>query len=139
MSDCMNLREMFGDRLRITFDQAYEPRKVPKDKLDPWMMQIPCKFGTIYPYGSDILAIEVDHHFHVAPVLNALKGVTLYQDGDGEKTFLFPLELFDKVTAIVQPRQRRHGNPENGARLSAYWFKKKEPKTPPEAGGDPKP
>ena len=136
MSECINLRDLFGETYRISYDSAYNPRKVPKKKLDPRMMQIPCKYGKIYCLGQNRLAVEVDHHPKVVRTLTALEGITWHQDGDKEKTFLFPLELFDKVAGIVQPRRRRHGNPENGARLSPYWFKKKEPKTPPEAGGD---
>ena len=132
MSECINLKALFGEKYPITFDQAYNPSNVPRDKRDPCMMEIPCQYGTIYCHGQNRLAVEVDHH-PKSNALNALEGVTLYHDGDKEKTFLFPLELFDKVAEIVHPRRRRHGRPEHGARQAAYWFKRKEPKNPPAA------
>jgi hypothetical protein len=61
----------------------------------------------IYPAGGDRLAVEVDYHPHVARRLAAIPGVELWQDGDREKTFVFPVELFDVVAAVVQPRKRR--------------------------------
>src|SRR5262245_3705111 len=99
------------------------------------MMQVPCAYGTVCPHGGDRLAVEVDHHPIASRLLAALDGVVLTQNGNTEKTFRFAVDLFDKVAEIVHPRHRRRGNPENGARLSPYWFKKKETKPPPEAGG----
>src|SRR5262249_28340835 len=139
MSECINLQALYGKTYRITYDRSYSPRNVLKVERDAWMMEIPCKYGTVYCHGQDRLAVEVDNHPNMSNALNALEGVSLYQDGEKEKTFLFPLELFDKVAEIVHPRRRRHGKPENGARLSPYWFKKKEAKPPPEAGGLPNP
>jgi hypothetical protein len=113
MPDCVNLRALFGADYRITFDDCYDSYHVPKASLDPWLMQIACKGGiTIYPHGGDLLAVEVDYHSTLAKRLAALPGVTLHQDGNREKTFLFPLALFDQVAAIVQPRRKRKLSPE---------------------------
>ena len=105
----INLRESFGGEYRITFDEAYEPAHVPIEKRDPWMMQIPCagRGITIYPYGSTVLAIEVDRRPSIAAKLTALNGLRLHQDGDVERTYLFDLSLFDQVAEIVKPRKRR--------------------------------
>jgi hypothetical protein len=122
---CINLMTRFGGRYKITYDLAYSSRHVPKDKLDPAMMQIPCKFGTIYWHGRNTLAVEVDYHPGIAHAVAALQGVTLHQDGDHEKTFLFPVELFNQIAEIVHPRRRRRGNPAAAARLTRYKFKKR--------------
>jgi len=58
--DCINLQEQLGHRYRITFDPAYNPKHVPRDKLDPWTMQILCQRGVIYPHGGDLLVAEVE-------------------------------------------------------------------------------
>jgi hypothetical protein len=52
--------------------------------------------------------------------LAAIPGVTLWQDGDREKCFLFPADLFPAVAAVVEPRRRRkcHLTPEQMARLT---------------------
>jgi hypothetical protein len=108
VNDCVNLRETFGERFRIAFDPAYDHRGVPRAKLDPWMMTIPCQGGiTIYPHGGELLAVEVDYHPGIAKKLAAVEGVRLHQNGDGEKTFTFPVGLFDGIAGIVKPKRRR--------------------------------
>jgi len=62
---------------------------------------------TIYPHGGDRLAVEVDGRPGLAKKLAAIPGVELGQDGDGEKTFLFDLGLFDAVAGVVRPHRRR--------------------------------
>ena len=119
--DCTNLQQILGDRYRITWDPAYDPSHVPHDKRDPWMMQVPCegKGVTIYPHGGTILAIELNRRFQLANRLKVLPGVTLHQDGNTEKTFLFDVSLFDQVAAIVSPRTKRVVSEEERARLAS--------------------
>jgi hypothetical protein len=107
--NCVNLLDLFGKTYRITFDPAYQHRHVPRAKLDPWAMQIPCqgKGVCIYPQGGEVLAAQVDYRPGVARALAAIPGVALQQDGVREKTFLFPLALFGQVAAVVMPRRRR--------------------------------
>src|SRR6266851_8129387 len=119
-TDCVNLRETFGKRLRIGWDPAYDPRHVEKEKQEPWMMQIPCMGGiTIYPHGGTKLAVECDYHPQITRQLGFIPGVELIQDGDHEKTFVFDVSLIDQVAAIVKPRQRRHLTEDRRARLAA--------------------
>jgi hypothetical protein len=115
--DCVNLCEHFGKRYQITWDPAYEPRHVPRDKHDPWMMQIPCRSGTIYPFGGSLLALELDGHSITAGKVAAIQGVRLHQDGDRERTFVFDASLFGQIAAIVQPKRRRTLSPEHKAKL----------------------
>ena len=90
-------------------------------------MQIPCRECdlVIYLHGEGLLAVQCDRHPFVAKQLVAL-GLCLIQDGDHEKTFVFPIELFEKVAAIVKPRKRRVLSEEQRevlrARLIPYSF-----------------
>jgi hypothetical protein len=106
---CVNLLEHFGDRVQVTFDPAYDAHGRHRDNLDPWMMQLPCAGHgvTIYPHGRELLAVEVNGRPGLARQLVTAPGVKLYQDGDGEQTFLFDAALFDQVAAVVRPRRRR--------------------------------
>jgi len=87
-----NLKELFGERYRITYDDAEEGRN------NAWMMQIPClgKGITIYPHGHGLLAVELNRRPVLAGRLRRL-GLTMHQSGDREKTLLLPLERFPKV------------------------------------------
>lgn len=107
MPQCINLRDRFGHCYRITYDPAYDPKHRPRDKLDPWMMQILCQRGTIYPFDSTRLAIDIDGSNVTANKLQRLDGVEIYRDGEYERTFLFDSEIFDQVAKLVQPRRRR--------------------------------
>lgn len=102
--DCIDLQERFGDRYRIGFDPAYDPRG--RKHLDPWMMLIPCRFGTIYPSGGDKLRVDIDGHVKLAKKVATIAGCRLVQDGDDEKTFEFPANLFNAVAKIVKPRRK---------------------------------
>jgi hypothetical protein len=118
---CIDLRERLGERYRIGFDEA------AVNGNTPWMQTIPCRFGTIYPHGNENLAVEVDGHNRIAKQVAAIPGVVLHQDGDDEKTFVFPVSLFDKVAAIVEPKRVKRLTDEQKAKLvdagQVYQFK----------------
>ena len=96
---CVDLRSRFGRKYRLAFDPAAESRE------DPWMLRLVCQRGTIYAHGGDVLAVDVDGRPQTARRLAALPGVVLHQDGDRGKTFLFPLDQFAEVAAIVKPKR----------------------------------
>ena len=107
MFECPNLMQRFGKRFKITFDPCYDPKHRPKDKLDPWMMHLPCELGVIYPFDETRLCVELMGHGVTAVKLDKLDCCELYQDGDTERSFLFLVEAFEEVAAIVKPRKRR--------------------------------
>jgi hypothetical protein len=115
---CPDLLELAGDRYKITYDPAYDPFNVPRDKLDRWAMIVPCLYGEIFPWGAGKLAVFT--RGKLAPRLLAVPGLTLWTDGDDGRTFTFPVAAFDEVAAIVQPRKRRRGNktPEQMAEIT---------------------
>jgi hypothetical protein len=115
---CVNLAARFGRDYKITHDPAARTRS---QKRDPWMMQLPCRGEgvTIYPFGGDRLAVEVDGRPGLAKKLAGIPGVVLWQDGDGEKTFLFPVGRFTEVAAVVKPHRRRRLSAEQRAELAA--------------------
>lgn len=102
----VNLSELFGKRYRIGWDAAYDPKHRPKDKLDLWAMEIPCRFGTIYAYCESTLAVMIDHHVITANKVAKIPGVEIIQDGEDEMTFRFPIALFDKVAELVKPHRK---------------------------------
>ncbi len=101
---CIDLAARFGRDYRLGHDEA---AATWGERRDPWMRTLLCQRGMIYPFGGDRLAVEVDHHPGVARAVGAIPGVVLWQDGDHEKTFLFHVDLFDAVAALVKPRKRR--------------------------------
>jgi hypothetical protein len=111
ISKCINLQEQFGGQYRLGLDEA------AKDKTDPSMMTIPGRWGIIYPYGGEMLAVEIDCHSKKANQVAAIPGVLVHQDGDDEKTFVFPVTIFAEVAAIVEPKRSKRLTDEQKAKL----------------------
>jgi hypothetical protein len=105
---CIDLRERFSHKYRIGFAEG---------RNDPWMFTIPCRFGAIYPHGGEMLALELDGHSRIARKVASIPGFTLHQDGDDEKTFLFPVSLFEQVAAVVEPKRVRRLTEEQRTQL----------------------
>ncbi len=116
----INLQTMFGNKYRITYDESYDVKGTRRATRDPWMMQIPCRRGvTIFPHSDELLAVELDRHNKMARRIAKLPGTVIHQDGDHEKTILFPVCVFDTIAEIVQPRKRRILSEEQKARLAS--------------------
>jgi hypothetical protein len=109
MSDppCVSLLECYGDKYRVGYDPIYDAKGKHHATRDPWYMVLRCRFGVIYPAGGDVLAAEVLHHPKAAKLLRALRGVTLFTEGDDGVTFRFPAALFGEVAEVLRPRKRR--------------------------------
>jgi hypothetical protein len=120
--NCINLQQQFGTRYRVTFDAAYSPKHVPRNKLDPWTMQMPCQRGVVYPHGGDVLAVEVEGRRVTANRLRQLDCTTTFQEGDSFLAVTFHVADFDEVAAIVKPRRRRQVSEVERQRLALIGF-----------------
>jgi hypothetical protein len=99
---CPNLLDLFGDKCKVTIDR--DSAEGPRDK-DPWLQQIRCRYGLIYPHSATHLAIRLDHHPVIAMRLVRL-GFDLIQNGDDEKVLIFTPDRFQELAAVVQPHRR---------------------------------
>jgi hypothetical protein len=99
---CINLFDVFGNKYKVTIDR--DSAEGPRDK-DPWLQQIRCHYGLIYPHSATYLAIRLDHHPVIAMRLARL-GFGLIQDGDDEKVLIFTPDRFQELADIVQPHRR---------------------------------
>jgi hypothetical protein len=103
-AECINLRETFPDYV-ISYDEAAESRG------DPWCFQLRGSRGcaTVYAFGGDRLAVEVNYRPSVAKQLAALPGVSVHQDGGigGEMTFLVRLADFPAVAEVIRPVRKK--------------------------------
>jgi hypothetical protein len=118
MSDtpCPNLLDLAGDRYKVTYDPAYDPFNVPRDRLDPWMMVLRGRHGEIYPWGAGQLAVFATPTLAVH--LRAIPGLTLWTDGSDGKTFTFPVAALDAVARVIRPRKRPQLSPERRQQLA---------------------
>ena len=125
---CVDLWRTFGSKYRIQTDPAYDPAGVRRENLDLWYFTIPCRFGTIWAHGGEMLCVDIDYHGRTARKVGAIPGVRLRFDGSREKTFIFPVALFGKVAKLVKPYRRRQLTPKQRAEaaklLAPYRFAK---------------
>jgi hypothetical protein len=106
--ECVNLRERFGRRYRIAYEESYHVQYGPHARVeDPWLQIIPCQRGHIYPWGSSTLAASTNGRGPTARKLAALPFATVHQDGDDGVTVLFPMERFPEVAELMHPKRRR--------------------------------
>jgi len=125
--DCVNLRERFGGRYRVEYEESYFAQYGPRARVDdPWLQIIPCQRGHIYPWGPSTLAASTNNWGPTARKLAALDFTTVWQDGDDGMTILFPLERFPEVAALMRPKRRRQMTEEQRRaaveRLAKYAF-----------------
>ena len=102
----IDLRVCFGDRYRIKLDPAAFCE--PGGRKNPWYFTIPCRNGHIYPHSDKLLALWWESSVRLDRQCPAL---TLYQDGDDEKTYLFNPEDFEEVAKIAHPKRKRRLTP----------------------------
>ena len=116
---CVNLKEQFGRKFKIDWDEC---RQSPS--MDPWLMQIPGKYGHVIPHGDNELAVSVDGHAGIAGRIRRLPCCRVHQDGDfGELTAIFDVVDFDQVAEIIQPKRRRVVSEAERQRLRVMGYK----------------
>lgn len=98
---CPNLRKLFGERFKISWEESRQGRAI-----DPWLYVIKGRYGHIYPWGPDTLAVWTDRS---KTTVNRLvkAGCALRQDGDREWTLAFPVHLFPLVAKAIQAYRKR--------------------------------
>lgn len=116
MSTCINLKETFGGKYRISYDEAAGSE--PGGRSDPWLMLIPCQRGHIYPHGGSLLAVATSVRGGTARAIRSLPGVEVIQDGEDGINASFPVELFPQVAELMLPRRKRQVSEQERIRLS---------------------
>ena len=122
--DCVNLRERFGRRYRVEYEESYYAQYGPHARVDdPWLQIIPCQRGHIYPFSGSRPAATTNARGATARRLAAFDFATVHQDGSDGVTALFPVERFPEVAELMKPRRRRHVSEAERARLAALGAK----------------
>jgi hypothetical protein len=111
--NCPDLRKLVGGVYRTGRDPAF----VAGDR-DPWMVTLPGRYGEIYPFGKDRLAVEV-FDSRIASRVGAVAGAIPYQRGEWHWTFTFHYAYLDAVAAIIQPAKVRRMSAAAKKRLAA--------------------
>ena len=105
--DCINLKDRFGDRFKVKYEESYYAVRSKQTIEDPWRMILLCQYGHICPWGGSKLAACTKRSGRIANKLMALSFIELAQDGDDGTNVVFDAAHFDEVARIMKPRRRR--------------------------------
>ena len=107
-SECVNLKERFGDQHRVVYEDSREAEYgLGARTEDPWLMILLCQYGHICPWGGNNLAACTARPGRIAGNLKRLPFTEVVQDGDDGANVVFAVEHFDEVAEIMKPRKRR--------------------------------
>jgi hypothetical protein len=104
---CINLQGHFGNRYKVVFEESYYAER-PEFRAQeaPWLMIVPCRYGHIYPWGQERLAVFCESP-RLGLQLLAIPDATLHTDGSDGLTILFPADHFEVVAQIMEAHKRR--------------------------------
>jgi len=106
--DCINLREQFGDRFKVAYEESYyTDHGENAHREDPGYMILLCQHGHICPWGGEDLAACTRRPGQIVNRLKALPFTEVVQDGDDGANVVFPVEHFEEAAEIMLPRKRR--------------------------------
>src|SRR5262249_48881601 len=102
---CIDLQARFGRRFRVRVEaDGATKSQWPREEW-PWLMEIPCRRGRIYPKGGEILQAVSDR----PSIRKQLRGLScvLSVRGDLEVVVTFHVEDAEQVFALLKPYRRR--------------------------------
>lgn len=117
-ANCVNLKELFGDRFKLDVDESYyAERSEFRREEEPWLTHIICLHGTIGVWGDNLLVASTSSTGPVAKRLKALPFIQVAQDASDGVNVVFPVQHFEEVAEIMRLRKRRRISEEQRARL----------------------
>ena len=127
--ECVNLKERFGDRFRVTYEESYEADHGDGARAeDPWLQIIPCFNGHIYVHGGDELGASTNRR---GPITNRLMGLdctTVVQDADDGVNVIFKVDDFDEVAKVMRPHRHRQWTAEQREAQRQIYIDRFQPK-----------
>lgn len=108
----INPRETFGKRYRIFMDEAWlaEDAVSNPDKVNdrPWYYEIRGKYGTVYVYGDNMLAVSITANRVKGSIKKAYGNILcLYLKAEDESIFLFKPDNLEIVAGLIKARRKR--------------------------------
>lgn len=104
----VNLRERFGKRYRVTFEESYCSQYGDQARIDDaWFQVIASRLGHVFPFSDSLLAASTVARGPLARRLADLPFCRIWQDADDGITVVFPVDQFDIVASMLRLPKRR--------------------------------
>lgn len=109
---CIDLAARFGRDYRVIREESYEAER-PENRNGErvWLLVIPGRLGHVSPWDETQLLACTYCAGKTAKLLRRLPYAIVWQDGDDGANFIFPVEKFPEVAAILRLRRRRKLSP----------------------------
>lgn len=120
MLTCVDLRERFGTRYRARKEADGATWYDTPEAERVWLLELPCRYGFVYPHGAEMLAAVVTGRYARQQV--AALPCIVSRRGDEELVVTFRVDDAETVLAILKPRRRRQVSPEQREQLRAMGF-----------------
>lgn len=114
---CINLRERFGQRFKVTMEESFHAERDRGD--DPALQIIQGRRGHVYPWDGTRLAANTTKAGGIARRLKTLPWVEVYTEGSDGVTVLFPVDRLDQVADLLLLKRRRRVSEQERERLAA--------------------
>jgi hypothetical protein len=114
---CIDLQARFGKRYRIGWEAGGATKGQWPEADRPWLMEIRCRFGRIFPKGGEILQAMTDRP-RMGTKLRALPCV-LAARGDLETVVTVHVDDIDQVLALLRPYRRRQAGTPSAKQIAA--------------------
>ena len=104
-SRCVNLQEIFAKQYRLQWEAGGETRsRWPKEEW-PWLLEVHCRLGVVYPFGGEVLAAFTDRP-RIGAKLRVLPFI-LTSKGDEETVVTFHVDHAPAVLKLLRAYRRR--------------------------------
>lgn len=97
---CINLQDRFGRRYRVSWEADGATRYHWPEVYRPWLLEIRCRYGLIYPFGAEILQAMTDRPRFGAK-LRALPCIQSAR-GDAETVVTFHVDRAAAVFEVLE-------------------------------------
>ncbi len=113
----IDLNKLYGKKYRIFMDEAWyiEEAESNPDKMKdkPWYYELRGKYGEIYLYGSNKLAVHITSNLISNRVERENQDIfNLYLKTSEGSIFLFDQEHIEFVAKLIKARRKRQYSPE---------------------------
>ena len=118
----IDLKKRYGKKYRIFMDEAWsvETAESNPDKVKekPWYYEIIGKYGTIYLYGTNKLAVRITANRVKARIKTEYHDILeLHLEAEDESVFLFNPVNFEIVASLIKARKRKQLSGEHRSKL----------------------
>lgn len=108
----IDLKKRFGQKYRIFMDEAWyvETAESYPDKIKHrlWYYEIRGKYGTIYLYGTNKLAVRITANRIKSRIMTDYRNIlSMYLEAEDESIFLFSPVNFEIVAGLIKARRKR--------------------------------